>query len=144
MGLVVDLMDVGEVGIDDGGGRAVDGDAVTDVAGGGAVNVAAVDHEIGGAVGAEEGDVGAAGGSPGGGDVQADEAVVVGAAGHLDRGIAAGIEDPGHQAGLGGGDAGAGSGETGERGGLEIDPAGAGLIGEGEVAGIGSAGRQDD
>src|SRR3989454_9252876 len=57
---------------------------------------------------------------------------------------AAGIDELGHQGGLGGGDAGAGGGEASEGGGLDVDPARPGLVGEGEVAGIGRAGLEDD
>src|SRR5207245_8394610 len=59
-------------------------------------------------------------------------------------GIYIGGDDLGHEGGPGGSNGGAGGGQATEGGGLDIDPTGAGLVGQGEVAGVGRAGRQDD
>ena len=147
VGLVTEFMDVGDPGIEDGGGGAVDDDAVAEAAGGGAVDVAAVEDEVSGGGAAIEIDDGvgrAAGGGPGGGELDAGEAVVMGSSRRGNGGIRIATDDLGHEGSLGGGDAGAGGGKAAQGGGQDVDPPGPGLIGEGEVAGVGGAGGEDD
>src|SRR5437867_7866821 len=147
VGLVTEFVDVGDPGIEDGGGGAVDDDAVAEAAGGGAVDVAAVEDEVSGGGAAIEIDDGvgrAAGGGPGGGELDAGEAVVMGTSRRGNGGYRVGSDDLGHEGSLGGGDAGAGGGKAAQGGGEDIDPARPRLSGEGEVAGVGGAGGEDD
>src|SRR5207247_9440074 len=85
-----------------------------------------------------------AGGGPGGGELDAGGAGVMGTSGRGNGGIRIATDDLGHEGSLGGGDAGAGGGKAAQGGGQDVDPPGPGLIGEGEVAGVGGAGGEDD
>ena len=144
-----DALPAGDVGIDDGGLAGVQGDAALAAGGGVAVDVAAVDHEVVGQLrearlvaGAEADEAGveAAGG---GGELDADEAIVVGArVGLHGGGGAVAADDGGHLGGVGGGDARA-FGELTGTGGADEDPAAAVLGAQGDGA-IGRAGLEDD
>src|SRR5437667_283538 len=122
VGLVAEFVDVGDPGIEDGGGGAVDDDAVAEAAGGGAVDVAAVEDQVSGggaAVQVDDGVGRAAGGGPGGGELDAGEAVVMGSSRRGNGGIRIATDDFGHEGSLGRGDAGAGGGKAGHGGGPE-------------------------
>ena len=83
-------------------------------------------------------------GAGGRADLDAHEAVIVGLRIRADGVAIPRPQELRHQAGLGGGDAGAGRGQARERRGLDIDPPGAGLGGQGERPGVRRARRQGD
>ena len=152
LGVVALGVEVGEVGVHDGRAGAVGRETAEDVAGRGAVDVAAVEGDVVRQVGergrgipvdviAEQNEVGecALPARPGRGDLDADEAVVMGPEIRAEgrQGIRA--DDLRHEAGLRGADSGPGRGKTGGGGGADIDPLGSGLRGQGEVADEGGA-----
>src|SRR2546428_8915947 len=113
MRLVDDLVNLGDEGVQNAGRGAVDDHPVADVAGGGAVDVAAIEDQAGGdlaeggvAAGGIEVDervIGAAGGRPGGGDLNADGAVMAAGRGAFERGGVGGVGGGGGGGGPGGG-----------------------------------------
>ena len=146
-------MEIGKVGINHRHLGAVHGDAAPDASGGGAVDIAAVEDDIGGDLppgslptfGLQVDNViirvgpRARGGAPRG-DFDPDEPVVVGGGGSCDGGRLIGGVNPGHQARMRGKDTSAGVGEKPMRRRTDVDPAGARFLGQDEVPGEGGAG----
>src|SRR5207302_6810658 len=128
-----------------------------DVAGRGAVNVAAVEGDVVRQVGergrgipggiiAEQDEVGerALSARPGRGDLNADEAIVMGPETGAEGRHGIRADDLRHEATLRGADTGPGRGKAGDGGGADIDPLGSGLCGQGEVAEEGGASLELD
>src|SRR6266513_6322576 len=153
LGVGPDLVKVREVRIDHGGANGVHENAAPDVARGRAVNVASVEDDVRGQlrhrrrriaeeVVAKLDDVGVGGAcrGPGGCDLDADEAVMVGAQFGGDRRGSIRAHNSRHEPGVRCVDARAGRGKAGVSRRMDIDPPGAGFVGQGEVPGEARAG----
>ena len=137
-------MEVGEVGVDDRGPRAIQLDALFIVPSGRAMDVAAVEHKVGSGGEGDEIVLGRAGVGEGSGDLHTDNAVMVCAGRRRECGRRVGGHDLRHECGLRRGDAGARRGKTREGRGLNVDPAGRRFGGKREVANVGGSSLEHD
>ena len=151
------MVELGEVGVDDRAAGGVQRDAAQDVTGRGAMDVAAVEDDVVGQLvdrrrrgavrcEAEQHEVlhRAVQRRQGGGDLDPDQSVVVGAEVAEQRRHRVGADDPRHEPGVGRAHAGPRRRQARHRRGSDVDPARAGLVGKDEVAREAGAGGQLD